>query len=203
MPGPQAGLSLAWDLDPSKKPPGYAFQSSLTICPYLAAALPLLSGSFQPWGSSPSCPWILSGSELLSHHTWPYLQDEVQVQIPFLPKAFPDSFNSSLCVCAKSLSRVWLCATPWTIAPQAPLSVEFSRQEYWSGLPFPPPGDLPNPGFKPESPTLQADSLPLSHLESPSQIVVLANFCGVNNPTMGKFSNYRHMSECAVRYRVG
>ena len=46
---------------------------------------------------------------------------------------------------------------------QAPLSIGFSRQEYWSGLPFPSPGDLPDPGIKPESPVLQADSLPLSH----------------------------------------
>ena len=51
-------------------------------------------------------------------------------------------------------------ATPWTVARQAPLSMEFSRQEDWSGLPFPLPGDLPNPGIEPRSPTLQADSLP-------------------------------------------
>ena len=60
----------------------------------------------------------------------------------------------------KSLSRVRLFVTPWTVAYQAPPSMGFSRQEYWSGLPFPPPGDLPNPGIKPRSPTLQADSLP-------------------------------------------
>ena len=59
-----------------------------------------------------------------------------------------------------SLSRVRLFATPWTVAYQAPPSVGFSRQEYWSGLPFPSPGDLPNPGIKPGSPTLQADALP-------------------------------------------
>ena len=51
-------------------------------------------------------------------------------------------------------------ATPWTVACQAPLSLEFSKQEYWSELPFPSPGDLPNPGVKPRSPALQADSLP-------------------------------------------
>ena len=51
-------------------------------------------------------------------------------------------------------------ATPWTIALKVPLSVGFSRQEYWSGLPFPSPGDLPNPGIEPASPALQADSLP-------------------------------------------
>ena len=50
-------------------------------------------------------------------------------------------------------------ATPWTIACQAPLSMEFSRQEHWSGLPFPSSGDLPNPGIESRSPTLQADSL--------------------------------------------
>ena len=50
--------------------------------------------------------------------------------------------------------------TPQTVACQAPLSVGFSRQEYWSGLPFPSPGDLPDPGIKPRSPALQADSLP-------------------------------------------
>ena len=50
--------------------------------------------------------------------------------------------------------------TPWTIARQAPQSVKFSRQEYWNGLPFPSPGDLPDPGVEPRSPTLQADALP-------------------------------------------
>ena len=49
--------------------------------------------------------------------------------------------------------------TPWTVACQAPLSMGFSRQEYWSGLPFPSLGDLPDPGIKPASPALQADSL--------------------------------------------
>ena len=50
--------------------------------------------------------------------------------------------------------------TPWTVAHQAPLSMKFSRQEYWSGLPFPSLGGLPNPGIEPRSPALQADSLP-------------------------------------------
>ena len=60
----------------------------------------------------------------------------------------------------KSLSRVWLFATPWTVAYQASPSMEFSRQEYWSGLPFPSPGDLSDPGIEPGCPTLQADALP-------------------------------------------
>ena len=58
-----------------------------------------------------------------------------------------------------SLSCVQLFATPWTIAHQTPLSIEFSRQEYWSWLPFLCPGHLPYPGIKPRSPPLQADSL--------------------------------------------
>ena len=60
----------------------------------------------------------------------------------------------------KSLSRVRLFATLWTVGHQAPPSMGFSRQEYWSGLPFPSPGDLPDPGIKPRSPALQADALP-------------------------------------------
>ena len=59
----------------------------------------------------------------------------------------------------KSLSRVRLFATPWTVAYQAPPSMGFSRQQYWSGLPFPAPGDLPDPGIEPRYPTLQADAL--------------------------------------------
>ena len=58
---------------------------------------------------------------------------------------------SHLCVCVQSLSHVQLLAAAWTVARQAPLSMGFSSQEYWSGLPFPTPGDLPNPGIKPTS----------------------------------------------------
>ena len=59
----------------------------------------------------------------------------------------------------KSLSRVRLFAILWTVAYQAPPSMGFFRQEYWSGLPFPSPGDLPDPGIEPGSPTLEADAL--------------------------------------------
>ena len=59
----------------------------------------------------------------------------------------------------KWLSRVQLFGTPWTGAQQAPLSMGFSQQEYWSGSPFPSPGDLPDPGIEPRSPTLEADAL--------------------------------------------
>ena len=76
---------------------------------------------------------------------------------------------------AKSLSCVRLFVTPWTVARQAPLSMGFSRQEHWSGLPCPPPGDLPDPGIEPESPTFQVDSSPLSHLGSPCYHQVIPN----------------------------
>ena len=59
----------------------------------------------------------------------------------------------------KSLSCVWLFETLWTVANQDPLSMGFSRQEYWSGLSFPSPGDHPDPGIEPRSPALQADIL--------------------------------------------
>ena len=59
-----------------------------------------------------------------------------------------------------SRSHVQLSATPWAVACQAPLSIQFSRQEYWSGLPLPSPGDLPDSGTEPESPAWQTDSLP-------------------------------------------
>ena len=73
----------------------------------------------------------------------------------------------NVAVVVQLLNRVQLFVTPWTVAYQAHLSKEFPRQEYWSGLPFPSPGDLPDPGIEPTSPAWQGDSLPLSHLVSP------------------------------------
>ena len=66
-----------------------------------------------------------------------------------------------------NFSHVPLFVTPWTVAHQAPLSMGFSRQEYWSGLPRPSPGDLPDRGVKPTSPVLQVGPLLLSHQEAP------------------------------------
>ena len=97
-----------------------------------------------------------------------------------LNECFIDTFDSfhvllihryvdfSCCCClVASVVSDRLCATLWTVACQAPLSMGFSRQGCWSGLPCPPPGDLPDPGIEPQSPVLQADSLPLSHQGSP------------------------------------
>ena len=72
----------------------------------------------------------------------------------------------------KSLSRVRLFATPWTVAYQAPLSMGFSKQECWSGLPFPSPGDLPDPGIEPGSSALLADAFPS---EPPGKLCLVAN----------------------------
>ena len=71
-----------------------------------------------------------------------------------------------------SVSRPKVCdsETPWTVAHQAPLSMGFFRQEYWSGLPFPSPGNLPDPGIESRSPVLQADSLPSEPFISPTSL---------------------------------
>ena len=71
-------------------------------------------------------------------------------------------------LCAQSLSCVQLSVTPRTVACQAPLSIGFPRQDYWSGLLFPSPGGLPDPGMKPMSPAWQADSIPVGPLKPPS-----------------------------------
>ena len=78
-----------------------------------------------------------------------------------------------VCMCARQLlSCVQLFATSWTVAHQAPLSLGFPRQEYQSGLPCPPPGDLPNPGIEPGSLTLQADSLSSDPPGKPTYVCV-------------------------------
>ena len=136
-----------------------------------------------PFDSSPVLPvrgpwqeirWREVDKELGNSCLWLLLCREA-LQSPLCDSLLPGSSHWSLlelrnfnwtqwyctvacCVCS-SFSRVQLCH-PWTVAHLAPLSMEFSRQKYWRGLPFPSPGDLPNPGIKPLSPVLQADSLP-------------------------------------------
>ena len=81
----------------------------------------------------------------------------------------------------RSLSHVWLFATPWTVARQAPPSMGFSRQEYWSGLLFPIPGDLPGPGITPGSPSLQADSVPTKLQRMPLCLMTILKLCSSVN----------------------
>ena len=91
-----------------------------------------------------------------------------------IPAGHPVSWrmDGSGCACVLSrYSHVWLFATSWTVACQAPLSMGFSRQDYWSGLPHPPPGDIPDSGIELTSLALQADSLLLSHQGSPDPAV--------------------------------
>ena len=79
---------------------------------------------------------------------------------------FKNSVCVCVCVCVCALSHVRLFVNPRTVAHQAPLSVRFPRQEYWSGLTFPTAGDLPDPGMEPMSPAFQSDSVLLSHQRS-------------------------------------
>ena len=83
-----------------------------------------------------------------------------------------------VCVCVnvyviQLLSHVQLFVTPWNVACQVPLSMGFPKQEYWSGLPFPSPGDLPDPGIKPASPASAGGFFTLSHRGSPSPGTVM------------------------------
>ena len=97
----------------------------------------------------PKCPstdeWV---KKMWCIHTWALLSH----------KKWNNAISQQVKV--KLLSHVRLFATSWTVAYQAPQSMGFSRQEFWSGLPFPSPRDLPNPGIEPGSPTLQVDALP-------------------------------------------
>ena len=130
---------------------------NLICCPRVS------SGGFFPW----LCGVLIS---ILQNLKRPSLQISEALSLQLAPFCYPTSWilaasallNSSaagdseilsfLCLNAQLLSRVWLFATPWTVAHQASLSIESSRQEYWSGLPFPPPGDLPDLGIEPMSP---------------------------------------------------
>ena len=105
----------------------------------------------------------------------------MRYQVPGTSKRLLSGCNCEcpyVLTCAHMLSRfghVRFFATLWTVACQASRSMESSRQEYRSGLPFPTPGDLPNPGIKPTSPALQADSSPLSHQGSHMSVLITAN----------------------------
>ena len=95
-------------------------------------------------------------------------------------------------ICAQLLSQVQLFATLWTVAHWGPLSIGFFRQEYWSGLPFPSPGDLPHPGIKsesPASPARQVDSLLLSHHGEKKKWVWLAQAILSGNSPPGSHAN--------------
>ena len=101
--------------------------------------------------------WYKGGNVIVFYHS-----------TKFSPLCFYIFF---LVVIVQSLSHVQLFAIPWTVARQAPLSMGFSRQEYWSGLPFPSPGDLPKPGIEPGSSALQANTLDKNYFTSLKSII--------------------------------
>ena len=107
-----------------------------------------------------------------------------------LKKAFKNTKSMIVCqpllLLLSCFSRVRLCVTPQMAAHQAPPSLGFSRQEYWSGLPCPPPGDLPDPGIEPASLALQAYSLMLSHWGSP-----LISYMPIQNKKLKKKKDKR------------
>ena len=128
-------------------------------------------------------------------------------------------FSKSVRACV--LDCVWLFGTPRTLACQAPPSMGFSWQGYWSGLPFPPPGDLPDPGIQPTSPVssaLQADSLPLPHQGRPLKMwcnqISIGNLprhvfwwlwfcCGKEGCTRAQKKNSKHVElSCLAKDRI-
>ena len=109
-------------------------------------------------------PWFISVrySFILLSHLWIpiiILLSDIHIYSIIILLNILILFCMHACILSQ-FSCVQVFVTPWTVARQAPLSMEFSRQEYWSGLSFPSPGDLPDPGIKPGSPALQADYLP-------------------------------------------
>ena len=102
-----------------------------------------------------SLGWLMWGHS----HFLLALEKDSQEVAPIMMSLVPWK-DKLLKVWKLSLHHVQLFSAPWTVACQAPLSMEFPRQEYWSGFPSPSPGDLPDPGIKPGSPALQEDSLP-------------------------------------------
>ena len=128
--------------------------------------------------------------EALLNSVTPCLPFDIQNILP--PKLITSSVALSHFTCAQ------LC-DPWTVARQVALSMEFSRQEYWSGVPCPPPGDLPYRVIKPASLCLlhwQADSLPLSHLRSPQALRAGKSFCLVGLTTEGLGGQQAFSARC-------
>ena len=134
--------------------------------------------------------------------------------IPFMKLLSCAVDISGLCCAILShFSHVWLFVTLWTVAHQVPLSMGFSRQEYWSGLPCPPPADLPSPGIEPASPippALQADSLPTESAGKPEvnisaahQILLILpsrHLLGLHLPTSYKcsYGQVTYFSKCSM-----
>ena len=135
------------------------------------------------WGAPAPEPWFQSGSLQESSHRWIALTSvcvpTVSHRCPFLPQETLQDQQVGLAQAliserkVKSLSHVWLFATPWTVTYQAPPSMGFSRQEYWSGFPFPSPEDLPDPGTEPSLLRCRQTLYCLSHQGSLTKALLL------------------------------
>ena len=111
----------------------------------------------------------------------------------------PEQLPEVTCTSRGHFSHVQLCMTLWAIARQAPLSTGFSRQEYWSGLPFPSPGDLPDPGIEHRSPALQVNSLPSEPPESPCPALnTLSTHVTLSTDRRHLPPSYLHLSACSL-----
>ena len=177
--GARKGPSLRWDLPATPTPPLHTpnplllTQGSPFLPPRLLLEAEVLGKPFLKvtQGQGGESPY-----SSVDRCRLPVLSDSHQGRPPECPTAppFPSSslcalFSTGMCVLSH-FSCVQIFATPWTTARQAPLTMGFSRQEYWSGLPFPPPGHLSDPGIKPtslRSPALQVGSLPLTQPGKP------------------------------------
>ena len=100
-------------------------------------------------------------------------------------------------LCAQLLSHVQLFVTLWTVTCQAPLSVRFPRQDYWSGLPFPSPADLPDPNIEPMSPALQTASLPLT----PPGKTIIRKYWSWQSKLMVTFHLWPNLEQCGLMER--
>ena len=128
----------------------YVITSQLKIQWVIVKRLPLLSQvMFQCLLPRDQCVCLQDLRDII-HETLPLNVSLSEITSSISPERFCYPLHSSVHVVVH-FSHVWLFATRWTVAHQAPLSMEFSRQEYWSGLPFPPPGHLPDPGTEPMS----------------------------------------------------
>ena len=142
---------------------------------------------------------------LLSHHVpfpqWPFSSYAPCNTSTLIWKPSTHLWPFPFFLCVWLLSHAWLCATPWTEAHQAPLSMGFFRQEYWSGLPFPPLGDLPDPGIEPAPLCLlhwRRTLYPLSHQESttlihrPKYLIILFFLTpACSHPTLEEYDFHR------------
>ena len=139
----QSEVGQSWDLNPDGPTPSLVSRPRPLTC--------LLDTGRQSWGVGRAlADSVLSLSDTVEP------EEKFPSQGTNLNRALGSPRAGFGGVVAQSCPTL---ATPWTVACRAPLSMGFSRQEYWSGLPFPSPGDLPDPGIEPRSPALQADSL--------------------------------------------